>query len=321
MRLFDCHCHLHLSPRGLNPLLQAIPPPQPVSSTTTSNNDNNKDKSTTISFAGAAIMSTHPRDYTSVDNVVSMLRRISFCSAVPCYGIHPWFLHEVEIGGEDNDKEEEWLSELRTRLVSNPDAIVGEIGLDGARWREVEDENKNDTEETTIWERTRILSSPMNLQRRVFEQQLYLASELQRPVSIHVVKAWGELFDSIGVVRDMMKKKYAMEDEAGTHDVDRIETNIQQCTAHGNKKKKKKKKKEKRLLLPPKIYFHAFSGKAGVISSLLAACEKGNVPREDVFFGFAPVRIHTYVMLYINLFIIPMLIPILRTGNTKLLFC
>ena len=294
MKLFDCHCHVHLGPHGLIPLLQSIPPsPQSFSSpsTTTSNEDNNSDKSTEMSFAGAAIMSTHPRDYTSVDNVVSKLRNMSY-SAIPCYGIHPWFLHEMKImeeeDDEDNYEEEEWLSELRTRLENNPDAIVGEIGLDGARWREVEDAN-NDTEETTIWEKNRILSSPMNLQRRVFEQQLYLASELQRPVSIHVVKAWGELFDSIGVVRDMMKKKYAMEDEAGTQ----------------------KKKKEKRLLLPPKIYFHVFSGKAGVLPSLLAACKQGNVPREDVFFGFAPVRTqytHTYVMLYIDLFIIAMLI-------------
>ena len=114
----------------------------------------------------------------------------------------------------------------------------------------------------------------MNLQRRAFEQQLLLAAELQRPVSIHVVKAWGDLLDSFDTVRELMKQKYMLEEKEGATD-----TSLS-----------KRRKKPKQLLLPPKIYFHAFSGKAGVIPSLLAACDKGNVPREDVFFGFAPVR-------------------------------
>jgi hypothetical protein len=62
------------------------------------------------------------------------------------------------------------------------------------------------------------------------------------------------------------------------------------ATREEGRSSKKEAERRKPLLLPPKMYFHAFSGKAGVLPSLLAACEKGNIPRGDVYFGFAPVR-------------------------------
>lgn len=246
-------------------------------------------------------MSTHPRDYPKVDSVVSELRQRNY-KAVKCYGIHPWFLNEVlsdeeqtKTSDDDDEPTELWLKELRDRLVENPDAIVGEIGLDGARWVEVDDygkdnqhstqHNNNDNalvntkEDTTIWRKRRTLACPMELQKRAFEQQLQLAAELKRPVSIHVVRAWGELFDSLDVVREQMKQKYISEEE----------DQCQQQTKTIEKQSAKRKKATKELLLPPKMYFHAFSGKAGVLPSLLAACAKGNLdPDSDVYFGFAP---------------------------------
>ena len=273
---FDCHCHIHLGPQGLDPLLQSIP------SSINNNANNDADNNNEMQFNGAAIMSTHPRDYVKVDSVVSRLRDESY-TAIPCYGVHPWFLHDVDnIYGEEEDWE--WLVELRKHLIDNPEAIVGEIGLDGARWREVEEEDdgdnkRKDMDDVTIWNRKRILSCPMDIQQKAFEQQLYIASELERPVSIHVVKAWGELFDSFETVRDKMRQKYLAEEKEAT--------SLQNFGIE-SKQSRKKKKKPKKLLLPPTIYFHAFSGKAGVINSLIAACEKGNVSRENVFFGFAP---------------------------------
>ena len=273
MKLFDCHCHIHLGPHGLDPiLLQSIP----------SINNNNANYDDEMLFNGAAIMSTHPRDYIQVDSVVSRLRDQSY-NAIPCYGVHPWFLHDVDnIYGEQEDWE--WLVELRKHLIDNPDAIVGEIGLDGARWREVEEEDDTDKrKDVTIWNRKRILSCQMDIQQKAFEQQLFIAAELERPVSIHVVKAWGELFDSLDNVRDKMRQKYLKEEEEEATSLQNDGVECKQSTID-----RKKKKKPKQLLLPPTIYFHAFSGKAGVISSILAACEKGNVQRENVFFGFAP---------------------------------
>ena len=47
-------------------------------------------------------------------------------------GIHPWFAHAVGSGSSESE-ESACLEELRRRLVADPAAIVGEIGLD-AQW-------------------------------------------------------------------------------------------------------------------------------------------------------------------------------------------
>jgi len=81
----------------------------------------------------------------------------------PAYGVHPWQAHTVTKG---------WLERLRERLLADPRASVGEIGLD--QW----------------------VSEPsLQVQRDVFEAQLRLARELQRPATIHCLKAWGALFE------------------------------------------------------------------------------------------------------------------------------
>lgn len=234
-------------------------------------------------------MSTHPRDYNDVESIASELIKLNY-KAVPCYGIHPWFLNDVLLDTEStqvlDNGEEVWLHDLKQRLLQQPGAIVGEIGLDGARWVEVEDNaNENDIDENDkstnkpIWERKRVLACSMQLQKEAFIKQLLLATELKRPVSIHVVRAWGELFDSLGEVREIMKQKYL---EQHSLESERQGSNLEQKVA-------KKKPKIKEALLPPKMYFHAFSGKSGVIPSLLSVCAKGNIdPNNDVYFGFAP---------------------------------
>lgn len=275
MKLFDAHNHIHLGARGLAPLLETIPK---ASLSSGSNTD--------ATFAGAAIMSTHPHDYSDVESLVFELRKRDY-KAVPCYGIHPWFLNDVLCDPESTrvleNGEEVWLNDLRSRLQQQPDAIVGEIGLDGARWIEIRDDTDSDEvindnlNKQPIWERKRVLACPMALQKDAFVKQLLLAAELKRPVSIHVVRAWGELLDSLEDVREKMKKMHQH----------RQDTNSDQNTTQ--QKQHKKRSKTKELLLPPKMYFHAFSGKAGVISSLLSACSKGNInPNSDVYFGFAP---------------------------------
>ena len=70
---------------------------------------------------------------------------------------------------------------MRQSLLDNPGAAVGEIGLDGARY----DPTTGD------------LCTPIDRQVEAFELQLRLAVELDRPVSIHAVKAWGPLLDTL----------------------------------------------------------------------------------------------------------------------------
>lgn len=85
---------------------------------------------------------------------------------LPAYGIHPWKAHEAKPGWDDR---------LRELLESEPLASIGECGLD--RW--VEDPR-------------------IEAQDTVFETQLRIAHELDRPVSIHCLKAWQPLFESFG---------------------------------------------------------------------------------------------------------------------------
>lgn len=77
------------------------------------------------------------------------------------YGIHPWFLNE-------NNHKQLILSVENT--VSHTDIIaIGEAGFD------------------------RLRGPSMELQRKVFEEQIAISEEISKPVVIHCVRAWDEL--------------------------------------------------------------------------------------------------------------------------------
>ena len=83
---------------------------------------------------------------------------------VPAFGIHPWHAHTAEAG---------WQDRLASLLEKHPQASIGECGLD--QW---------------------ITSPPLEIQRPVFIDHLRLARRLDRPLTIHCLKAWGALFDA-----------------------------------------------------------------------------------------------------------------------------
>lgn len=80
----------------------------------------------------------------------------------PFYGTHPWYADE-----HDNKLLENLLNEC-------PKAGVGEIGLDG-------------------------LKGDIELQTEIFQQQLALAEEYRRPVTIHMVKSEKETLDILRI--------------------------------------------------------------------------------------------------------------------------
>lgn len=83
------------------------------------------------------------------------------------FGVHPWeTMGKLKVGSWKLKVDEE----LRTLLIANPKAGVGEIGLDRLKCRDI---------------------SP--LMREVFEAQLALAFELGRPVVLHGAKCWGQV--------------------------------------------------------------------------------------------------------------------------------
>ena len=84
-------------------------------------------------------------------------------AVIPCYGLHPWYV---------NERSHDWLAKLKAMLEGEPAAAVGEVGLcQSRRGKEVD----------------------ADLQVEVLRQQLHLARELHRPVSVHCVRAFGPL--------------------------------------------------------------------------------------------------------------------------------
>lgn len=106
------------------------------------------------------VNSTNESDWLAVENLAD--REPDFIS--PAFGIHPWKAHTASSG---------WQDRLESLLEKHPQASVGECGLD--HW---------------------ISDPPMEIQHPVFIEQLRLARELERPLTIHCLKAWGALFDA-----------------------------------------------------------------------------------------------------------------------------
>ena len=83
----------------------------------------------------------------------------------PAFGLHPWYIRE---------RTSQWAATLRQLLLDHPHAVVGEIGLD--RWIENPD---------------------IEAQLECFRTQISLAVELDRPATIHCLRAWGLLEETL----------------------------------------------------------------------------------------------------------------------------
>lgn len=105
---------------------------------------------------GWILNSTRESDWDAVD---SLARKIE--GALPAFGLHPWWLAE---------RSSHWAQNLFERLSLHPSASIGETGLD--RWMP----NPNLADQT-----------------EVLSQHLEFAKTLQRPVTLHCLKAWPEL--------------------------------------------------------------------------------------------------------------------------------
>jgi TatD DNase family protein len=80
---------------------------------------------------------------------------------IPAFGLHPWFV---------KTRSEKWLEHLESLLIAHPESALGEIGLDHSL------KTRDDQEQSSV-----------------FITQLKLARTLNRPVSIHCRKAWGDM--------------------------------------------------------------------------------------------------------------------------------
>ena len=85
----------------------------------------------------------------------------SALAILPAFGVHPWYAGNLA---------PDWRALLDRFLARQPQAPMGEIGIDGLRD-----------------------DPPRDVQRQVLRAQLELAVRLNRPVVLHGARAWGEL--------------------------------------------------------------------------------------------------------------------------------
>ena len=116
-----------------------------------------------MKFAGVSrcvVNATREDDWPAVANLAADYPDF----VIPAFGIHPWHAHTAGAG---------WQEKLRDLLARLPQSSIGECGLD--QW---------------------VTDPPLEIQRPVFIDQLRLAREMDRPLTIHCLKAWSALFDA-----------------------------------------------------------------------------------------------------------------------------
>ncbi len=106
------------------------------------------------------VNATREDDWSAVEN----LARAEPDFIRPAFGIHPWQAHTASPG---------WQTRLAALLEKHPQASLGECGIDS-------------------W----VDAPSLAIQLPVFIDQLRLARQLGRPITIHSLKAWGVLFDA-----------------------------------------------------------------------------------------------------------------------------
>lgn len=110
-----------------------------------------------VGITRAVVNGTREDDWPEVARLAAAFPEF----VIPSFGLHPW--HVASRGAN-------WLDHLRGFLESHPGCPVGEIGLD--RW---------------------IVGHQPGVQTEVFRAQMELAASLDRPVTIHCLKAWDDL--------------------------------------------------------------------------------------------------------------------------------
>ncbi|CAN0077433.1 unnamed protein product, partial [Phaeothamnion confervicola] len=185
-------------------------------------------------------------------------------------GLHPWHVHQAS---------PDWLESLRSELQRHPRALLGEAGLDRAA-------RCPDTGRVRVdWPG----------QREAFAQQFRLAAALNRPMSVHCVRAHGTLLDMLDHTADghddgaaaaaaAAAASAAEFASAATAAIETAETASESGLAGGALAAGGSTLHPDPLGLPPRIALHSYSGSADMVRQL-CALPRGVGGR--VFFGFS----------------------------------
>jgi Tat protein secretion system quality control protein TatD with DNase activity len=155
------------------------------------------------------------------------------------------------------------LSSTKRRLEKFPRALVGEIGLDKSfrlpNPRSPNHETVRDSSLTPGGREGRLLSPhrvKMAHQKRIFQAQLKLAGEMQRPVSVHGVQAHGIVFETlqetwVGYEKKVMSKRERERQERERRNK-KSDVQIEENRKEGAENESKP--------FPPRICLHSYSG-------------------------------------------------------------
>jgi TatD DNase family protein len=138
--MIDAHCHLHF------PQLATLQP-------------HLAKEMRSAGITGAVVNGTCEADWADV---------FSLCKSQPhflhpAYGVHPWQIASAS---------PQWAVHLEKRLQHEPNASIGECGID-------------------LWRK----DIPQAQQREIFSAHAALSRKLDRPMSIHGLKAWGAVHE------------------------------------------------------------------------------------------------------------------------------
>lgn len=164
-----------------------------------------------------------------------------------------------------------FIAETRARLIEDPYAMVGEIGLDKPFRLPMQWTNPKptpDPDRTPGGRQRRPLSQHrINIghQKAVFMAHLRLAGELGRPVSVHGVQVHGILYDAL----TESWKGHELKSRR-SRDKEKKDGTVSQAAEESPKP------------YPPRICLHSFSGKSDAVKQYL----KPSIPAK-IFFSFS----------------------------------
>lgn len=168
MKLFDAHCHL---PEGrVGSMLE---------------------RAAAADVAGIAVCGTNPNDWVDCIDAHNKFQGLENPPLIfPMVGIHPWFV-DCGAGSETPPKSavtdhgyrwKERFQTLEKLLRDFPNLGIGETGLDFSAFAKAA-ADKQDPFRNRMG------------QEACFAAHLDLAEQLNRPVAVHCVKAWGRLIE------------------------------------------------------------------------------------------------------------------------------
>ncbi|KAG7341041.1 metal-dependent hydrolase [Nitzschia inconspicua] len=240
------------------------------------------------SLCGMAVMSTHPRDFHPVLDLAAEASS-TFSSSlednfrvVPCLGIHPWFLHEL--------LDDQWeMVETTTTTTSTATSNQNNSNNNNDHGDDDDDVDLTTTKrprwvvamETLLLQHPNAVVGEIGLDKFHFD-----------PVTKDLTSSMERQIDAFRYQLQLATQHHRPVSMHCVRAMGPVMDTIQEVYQTNNHK------------LPPKLYFHAFGGKAATATQIIKTLEKlfqknnnnnnsknknNNSANNNIYFGFAPV--------------------------------